>query len=104
MTETATLLLMPDGDRPEVADFAAGDVFATFEAAIRAAHQGAGPKEAMVPWVLFGRKIMEPDQVMGTNTPPPPLERLKDTQLGDRLDEDLEDTFPASDPPARSEP
>lgn len=31
MTDTATLLMMPDGDTPEAADFAAGDVFKTFE-------------------------------------------------------------------------
>ena len=104
MTESATLLLMPDGDRPEAADFAAGDGFETFEAAVRAAHEHVLPSEPMVPWIRFGGVIMDPEQVMGINTPPAPLKVADGADVSDRLDDDLDNTFPASDPPARTEP
>lgn len=104
MTERATLLMMPDGDSPEAADFAAGDPFDTFEDAVRAAHQRVAPSEPLVPWIRFGSTIMDPEKVMGINTPPAPLTVVGGTDVGDRLDEDLESTFPASDPPARSQP
>ena len=37
---------------------------------------------------------------MSTKTPPAPTEREKREHLEDRIDESLEETFPASDPPA----
>lgn len=104
MVETATLLMMPDGDQPEAADFVAGDVFNTFEAAIRAAHERVAPSKPLVPWVRFGGKIIDPAQVMATNTPPAPFKVAEGSEVGDRLDDDLESTFPASDPPARTQP
>jgi hypothetical protein len=104
MTDTATLLMMPDGDTPEAADFAAGDVFKTFEAAVRAAHQRVAPSEPLVPWIRFGGAVLDPEQIMGINTPPAPLKVVEGEEVSDRLDEDLESTFPASDPPARSQP
>lgn len=104
MTDTATLLMMPNGDTPEAADFAAGDVFKTFEAAVRAAHERVAPSEPLVPWIRFGGAIMDPEQVMGINTPPAPLKVAEGADVSDRLDDDLDNTFPASDPPARTEP
>ncbi len=104
MSDAATLLMMPDGDTPRSADFAAGDVFGTFEAAIRTAHERVAPTGPLVPWILFGGAIMDPAQVMGTNTPPAPLKVAEGAEVSDRLDADLENTFPASDPPARTAP
>ncbi|WP_271200520.1 hypothetical protein [Methylopila turkensis] len=104
MSGDATLLMMPDGDRPEAADFAAGDAFRTFEAAVRAAHERVSPKDPFAPWIRFGGTIMSPEEVMAINTPPAPLKVAEGAEVSDRLDDDLENTFPASDPPARTEP
>ena len=104
MSDPAILLMMPDGDAPEAADFAAGDVFRTFDAAVRAAHGRVAPSEPLVPWIRFGGAIMDPAQIMGINTPPAPPKVMEGAEVSDRLDEDLENTFPASDPPARTEP
>lgn len=104
MSNNATLLLMPDGDRPDPEDFAAGDVFTTYEAAVRAAHKRVTPSEPLVPWVRFGGKIINPEHVMGVNTPPATLKIAEGADVSDRLDDDLENTFPASDPPSRTEP
>lgn len=104
MPETAVLLMMPEGDTPDAADFAAGDRFASFEDAIRAAHERAGPDASMVPWIRFGGTLIDPSSVMATNTPPAPPRVAEGSEVGDRLDDDLSDTFPASDPPASSQP
>lgn len=104
MGDSATLLMMPEGDTPEAADFAAGDPFKTFEAAVRAAHERAAPSAPLVPWIRFGGAVMDPEQVMALNTPPAPLKVAEGADVSDRLDEDLENTFPASDPPARTTP
>lgn len=47
---------------------------------------------------------MNPEDVMGINTPPAPLKVAEGAYVSDRLDDDLDSTFPASDPPARTEP
>lgn len=104
MSDTAVLLMMPDGDTPEAADFSAGDAFRTFEAALRAAHERAGPDQSMVPWIRFGGTTIDPEQVMAMNTPPAALKVAEGAEVSDRLDDDLENTFPASDPPSRTEP
>ena len=77
---------------------------APIEAAIRAAHERVAPSEPLVPWIRFGGKIIDPAQVMATNTPPSPFKVAEGSKVGDRLDDDLESTFPASDPPARTQP
>lgn len=104
MTQAAVLLMLQDGDLPETADFAAGDSFPTFEAAIRAAHERVAPNQTLVPWISFGGAIIEPSAVMATNTPPAPPKLVEASEISDRLDEDLDSTFPASDPPARVQP
>lgn len=104
MSDSAILLMMPDGDAPEAADFAAGDAFKTFEAAVREAHGRVAPSEPLVPWIKFGGAIMDPEQVMGINTPPAPLNVVEGADVSDRLDDDLENTFPGNDPPARTVP
>lgn len=104
MTDRVGLLMMPDGDRPDAADFAAADEFTSFEAAVRSAHERAGPSEPLVPWIKVGADIMDPAQVMAINTPPAPVEPAPDHDSPDRLDDELADTFPASDPPSRTAP
>ncbi|MDR4306834.1 hypothetical protein IHQ68_09410 [Chelatococcus sambhunathii] len=104
MDGKAVLLMMPDGDTPNAADFDAGDDFRSFEEAIRSAHERVAPNDSLVPWIRFGGAIMDPAQVMATNTPPAPPRSAGSSSISERLDEDLENTFPASDPPARTAP
>lgn len=104
MDGKAVLLMMPDGDTPNVADFDAGDAFRSFEEAIRAAHERVAGSDPLVPWILIGAAIMDPAQVMATNTPPAPPRPAGGSSISEQLDEDLENTFPASDPPARTAP
>ncbi len=104
MSSSAILLMMPDGQEPEAADFAAGETFKTYEAAIRQAHARTRPDEPLVPWIRLAGKTMNPAQIMTVNTPPEPPSVAAGTEVSDRLDEDLEDTFPASDPPSRTAP